>query len=347
MDPAGSGQSMMRGEIGMVQETATGRSWGACLAMVLLATLAGVGRAQAQTVTTIGGSIHYALQTTVIALTGVIVVVFFLIGVWLVISGLAGMIGSRGQTNVTGGIFKIGGGSILVSLPLALGIDVATLFGDGSNPYVGGGNDAVGAPQICLSASGAGGASNFPTTCVLHNIAINVVPVAVETAFIVCYIIALLVAGSVFIGLARSRRSNGVDEPKHWQLKLAVAGIMANIPVFLGDVAATLGWQSVVTGSGYQGISGGTVNSVLAYAAPAGSTLLQKYAETIQWALVVLSMFGVIYAIYGVALMLNVEQRNHSTAKAWVHVLGGVALANIWVVIKLAESTMFGQSGFI
>lgn len=329
----------------MVRRTETGRSWVACAAMVAVAILTMTGSAQAQTVTTIGGSIHYALKSTAIALTGAIVVFFFLAGIWMVISGLGVMIGGRGQFNVKGGLFRIAGGSILVSLPLALGIDVATIFGDGSTAYTGGGNATVGTPQVCLSMSG--GMKSFPTTCVLHNIAINVVPIAVEAAFVICYIIALIVAGNVFLGLARSRRNNGVDEPKHWQLKLAVAGIMANIPVFLGDVAATFGWQSVVTGSGYQGISGGTVNAALAYTASTGSTLLQKYAETIQWALVVLSMFGVIYAIYGIGLMMNVEHRNHSTAKAWIHVVGGVALANIGFFIKLASTSLFGQSSFI
>ena len=193
------------------------------------------------------------------------------------------------------------GGVLLTTLPVALGVDVMTFLDPRGSyyGYVGGGNNTVGQPQLCFSINGSG-SSSFPITCILQNIATNVVPVAIETTFILCYVIALVVALNIIVGLARSRRSYNSEPPKHWHIKLFIAGLLANIPVFMGDVATSFGYNSIVDENGYQGMSGSSPSSLLAYNPPGGTSALTQYASTIQWGMVILSMFGVFYFIYGV-----------------------------------------------
>lgn len=299
------------------------------------------------TPSTLGGAIQYFESNFFIGFTGALVVFAFVGGVVMVISGVTNIAkaGTRSGPPFSHGIFLFFGGVLLTTLPVALGVDVMTFLDPSGSyyGYVGGGNNTVGQPQLCFSING-GGSSSFPITCILQNIATNVVPVAIETTFILCYVIALVVALNIIVGLARSRRSYNSEPPKHWHIKLFIAGLLANIPVFMGDVATSFGYNSIVDENGYQGMSGSSPSSLLAYNPPGGTSALTQYASTIQWGMVILSMFGVFYFIYGVLLMLNTEDRHHSRSMAWVHVVGGVMLANIGTTIKWMSNTFLGIS---
>lgn len=321
--------------------------WRNLIASALFLTLADPAIAMAAgSPSTIGGAIEYFKQNFFVGFTGAFIVLAFIIGVVLTIYGVINISKSgRNGPPLAHGIYMMFGGFVMATLPAALGVDVMTILDPNSSfyGYVGGGNSAVGQPQVCFSVSGTGG-SNFPMNCVLQNIATNIVPVAVETSFILCYLIALIVAANIVVGLAKSKRSPSSEPPRHWHIKLIVAGILANIPLFLGDLATSFGYTSIVTENGYQGINGSSPSSLLAYTPPPGTTALTTYANTIQWAMVILSMFGVFYSIYGILLLLNTEDRHHSRSMAWVHIIGGVFLANIGLTVKLLSKTTLGIS---
>lgn len=265
---------------------------------------------------------------------------FFLCGVILVCAGLYHLASGHNQgsqTKKSHGGWMLLCGILMASLPLVLGVDVGTLLGVGA--FTGGDSASVGSTTSCLS-----GTSNSAMECVLRNISVNVVPIAIHTAFLGCYLVAAIIACSIILQLASSRRNN-VDEPRHWKIKLAVAGILLNVPMFLSDLGSSFGYGQLINGDGYQGLDGDSPSSLLTYVPPGGaSDALQQYAGTIQWAFVILSMFGIFYAIYGIALLMKFEEGHHTKASAWVHIVAGILLANIGETVQFIWPTFFGGS---
>lgn len=263
---------------------------------------------------------------------------FFMCGVILVCVGLyhlASGFNQNSQTKKAHGGWMLFAGFLMSALPLVLGVDVGTMLG--VSAFTGGNSASVGATTSCLS-----GSSDNAMECVLKNISVNVVPIAIHTVFIGCYLVAALITCSIILKLAESRR-NGVNEPEHWKAKLAVCGILLNVPTFLSELGASFGYGALIDGSGYEGLNGDSPSSLLTYSPPGGISELQKYEGTIQWAFVILSMFGIFYAIYGVALLMKFEDRQHTKASAWVHIIAGILLANIGQTVQYIWPTIFGS----
>lgn len=263
---------------------------------------------------------------------------FFLCGVVLVCMGLyhlASGFNQNSQTKKSHGGWMLLCGIVMSSLPLLLGIDVETMLG--VSAFTGGNSASVGATTSCLSGS----AGSDEMACVLRNLAVNVVPIAVHTVFVGCYLVAAIIACSIILKLAESRR-NGVNEPDFWKAKLAVCGILLNVPIFLSEFGSTFGYGSLIDGSGYEGMDGDSPSSLLTYVPPGDASGLQHYAGAIQWAFVILSMFGIFYAIYGIVLLMKFEDRQHTKASAWVHIIAGILLANIGQTVQYIWPTLFG-----
>ena len=288
---------------------------------------------------TVGSAIQYALSSTINAAAHLIILLAFLAGIYLLGSGLMLLYEASDQNRGTGmreGVLKLLAGSALCALPALLGISVETIL----NTAVYGGSTSapIGAVQSCVSISGS-----IPMTCVLKNIASNVVPIATEAAFVICWVVALILLFNTVYGLAVSQGRGGSAAPQYWKLKLVAAGILANLPIFLEIIANTLGVHTgTVNASGFQGMSGGQVSSILAYAPSGVSGQLAQYTQEISYGFVIISMFGIFYALYGLALLMNPQSNKSKFDIAW-HIIGGVALANPNYSVCLLVNTLMGS----
>lgn len=288
---------------------------------------------------TIGSVIHYALSSTVDAASHLVILLAFLGGLYLLGSGLLSLYEASDQNRNGGlkdGIFRLLGGAVLCALPSALGISVETVL---HAEIFGGSTSApIGAVQSCVSLNG-----KIPMTCVLKNIASNVVPIAVEAAFVICWLVALIILFNTAYGFAVAQGRGGSNTPQHWKLKLVAVGILANLPVFLETVAHTLGIHSgTVTSGGYQGMNGGQVASILAYVPPGMPNKLAQYTQEISYGFVIISMFGIFYALYGLVQLMDPQSKKSKFDIAW-HIIGGVALANPNYSVCLLVNTLMGS----
>jgi hypothetical protein len=267
-----------------------------------------------------------------------VVVIAFAIGLYLIGTGLiaiADASSNSGQVQYRDGIIKMLIGSALMALPTVLGVTVQTVLG--TAVYGGSANASVGGPQNCLASSGSGS-----LTCVLQNISVNVVPIAIETTFVMCWVFAVIILAMTLYQLSASNQRGG-DAPKNWKMKLVLVGILADFPFFMSSIESSLGiTNQTITSNGYAGMSGSNPNMMLAYQAPGGGALAQ-YSQAIGYAFVVISMFGVFYTLYGVGILMSENPRG-SKWSGIVHILGGIALANPKYVTCFFINTLLGNT---
>lgn len=287
---------------------------------------------------TIGASLSIFAQVIgpLITLTAVMSTV---VGAYLLFNGLksfADASSSRGQVTFNDGFAKLIGAVLLISIPETLGIGVTSLFGATYDTRVYDGSYEYGGVTSCISGGG------MILSCMANNIATNVVPVFLKVAFALMFLSGAALAAQTIYKMATQHGNGQRGHERGLVLKLLIAIVLANSPVFLGQMSETFG----ITGGTLSAI--GTINSsssLLAYNAPAG--MLSQYASLIASLFRIFVMFGVIAVWRGLFLLkagAEGSQQGAAGAGAW-HIIGGVFLVNIKFTVCLVLNTTAGGGG--
>ncbi len=260
---------------------------------------------------------------------------FYVVGILVFIMGIFKLAqNDRGNNGLASGTTMMLGGAALTILGHLLDTIVATIFNNGGS-YAGG-NSTVGAITSCTGSS-------LPLVCAAQNIATNVIPIATETAFDGCYFFAAYLFGTTLYKLAVSNRTGRFDPPENWVWKIIAAGVFANVPAAMTYVANTLGISSVIGTDGYEGLTDGTVSSLLAYTNSSNSNLAQ-FTQAISFIMVIISGFGVFYFISGVHNLMQSERSGKGgKGAAFWKMFGGVCMANCHTVATLILG-LFGSN---
>lgn len=285
---------------------------------------------------TVGSAFQNFQQNMIESLPNTISGVAFIAGTYLVIAGLWSV--AKADRNAPGfkhSIYMILCGSAISLTSALLNTDVATVFAGGS-VYAGDSSVTAGATENCYGT----GSGDLPVTCMMKNVATNVIPIAVETAFVACYFIAGIMLVTTLYGLAMSNRRGSAEPPKNWQMKLIGAGILANVPTALAAMSATLGFPALLGWANYSG-SVNSATNILSYL-PVGSGSDAQLAEALSFAFVIMSGFGVFYFIGGINMLINGDDNRNTKTKAFVHLLGGTLMANIQMTTYVLLNTLMG-----
>lgn len=258
----------------------------------------------------------------------------FLVGLFLVISGLIKLkeAGERGQ-GVSDGFFRLFGGGVLLAIPNAAGATITTFYGI-TNYQMNSGAGQVGAVQSCLQNSGG-------ITCVAQNIAQNMVPPFVEVSFDIMFMIGVFIIASTIYEIATNKASGRGDMPNGWFAKITLGALMANTPNLFYLISQTLGdTNATINTFGFQSSS-----SMLSYQANGGSAILQQYQALIGWVFQILVLFGVLSVWRGIMKLKSFADGSERSGigSGLTHIVAGVLLANAKWTTCLVSSTMFGQ----
>ena len=176
----------------------------------------------------------------------------YLVGIAICISGLLKIVESaeRGMTHdgaAIDGLMKIFFGSLLLVLPDIMGVGLYTLI-QSDTGYVGSlSGTGVGAPQDCLGASASGAAGGAGSanivTCVAQNLATNLVPIGIQVAFAMFYVVGLTMVFSVLVGLSKAHARGGRGLPEGWWVRLGIGFLSCNVPTLMGAIATSLGFH--------------------------------------------------------------------------------------------------------
>lgn len=290
-------------------------------------------------ISTFGDAVNSILSNLTGALPNGLSILFFLIGVYMIVAGLWGLANNYGDrgggTPVKGAIALILGGAALTTLITFFDSDLATVFG--AVGHYTGAKVSVGTPTNCLSAS-SGSGNGGQLDCILHNIGVNLIPVAVETLFIGCMLVGYGLVGSIIYKLAMSARRPGLEAPRHWGLKLFSAVLLGNFPWLVNLLSVTMGYQPLTDNSGYHGVQGGAASSLLSYSG-SGSGKLAQLSGVITWGCVIVSGFGLFYTAQGIFMLMSPES-HPNRGKAFAHIFFGVLMANIYMTAKFITNMM-------
>lgn len=294
--------------------------------------------------TNVGSAIQSFLSNLTSSFPTAISGAAFILGVYMVVAGTWSL-ARRGQDDrnsppMAHSVYLILGGAAMSMLVTLTNTNISTLL-NGATAYAGNSAATAGSTTTCISTSSSSGASSTAMECMLQNIGTNVISIAVEALFVGCYFISAIVTITTLYGLAMSRRRSGYDEPKNWQVKLIGCAMLGNVPSVMTMLAGTLGLSSVVTTSGYQGVTGSTASTLLTYTPTSGTTAsLEQFAQVITWVFVILSGFGVFYTVGGIFMLMNPDDNRHTKTKACIHIFAGCLLANIQATVTLITSTL-------
>jgi hypothetical protein len=295
----------------------------------------------------VGGMI-YSMASDIANPVGMLLIAgAYLTGFWLAYSGLMAFYrGSNGDHHrYAEGLLKLVGCALLCSLPDTFGVGVATFFGSNGS-YTGNlatafANHAV---QDCTTVSGDAG-----ITCVAKNVATNLVPIFVETSFVLMKVLGFCMGGSLIYKLAASQNERGRGLPDGWTVQMGVAFILCNAPSLWAAAETSLGVSNpLITGSGAQGLGQSGPPSMLAYtySGSGAGTLLASYQQLIGWCFVILVMFGIVAMWRGIMQLKAHAEGNKQgggLGSAFVHIIAGVILANGKYGTCLAMTSIIGQ----
>lgn len=288
---------------------------------------------------TFGAAVNLILSNLTGALPGALSILFFVLGIYMVFAGLWGLANNYGDrggaTPVKGAITLVLGGAALTSLVALFDTGLSTVFG--TVGYYTGAQVAVGTPTNCLATS-SGSGNGGQLDCILHNVGINLIPVAVETLFVACMLVGYATVGALIYKLAMSSRRPGVEPPRHWGLKLFGAVLLGNFPWLVNLLSITMGYQPLTDNSGYHGVQGGAASSILSYAGPSSGKLAQL-SGVITWGCVIVSGFGLFYTAQGIFMLMSPDV-HPNRGKAYAHIFFGVLMANIYETARFITNMM-------
>ncbi|MFC4236103.1 hypothetical protein ACFOY8_12770 [Thalassospira xianhensis] len=270
--------------------------------------------------------------------------VSYLIGVWLLGSALI-LLGKQDQNTSWGDVLlRAAGGSLMVSLPSALGVGLGTLLGETDNYQRDG--SSFGEPSVCI---GSGASSEGPLACILKNVEVNLVPVFIDVAFAFMVLFGLFMIAKSIYSMAVSHAQGQRGQGASWQGNLILGIILTNLPAFLHTIEETLGvGDGVLSEEGFNSSS-----SLLSYTGPSSSGVqfLAEYTAALNSLLTIFVMFGIVAIIRGFFILKAVSDggSQKSFGAGVTHIVGGVALANAKFTICIVTNTVLGignASGF-
>jgi hypothetical protein len=303
---------------------------------------------------TLGGIVNAAGTDLAKSFLLFLVAAAYLTGFWLCFIGLWKLAANadKGFTHDGAwldGIMRIAGGSLLIAMPDVLNCGLYTLYQDtmgyqGSISHAAGGGGSV---TDCLTGAGSG--STQVMTCVAKNVATNLVPVFVEVAFIMFYIVGIGMVFHVIHGLAKSSAHGSRGAPEGWLPRLIIGVLICNVPHLMQSLEVTLGFGAgEILANGAQGLTGGMAQppSLLAYSG-AGTSIaaLQQFSTLIGWVFVIMVMFGVLSVWRGLMHLkaLSEGNRQSSMGNGITHIVAGVFLANAKASTCALMSTFVGN----
>jgi|HigsolmetaAR206D_1030411.scaffolds.fasta_scaffold00553_10 hypothetical protein len=289
---------------------------------------------------------------------------FFLISCASFLAGLGllgmGLLRLARQHETREGLWRSGlahilAATLLMSLPDAAGIGVATVFGqnsqaalglagsgidDDGNSLFGGdgivpdiGSVEVGKTENCLI-------SEAPAACMAKNLAVNAVPMAIWTLFGIAFLMGLISFASAILDITKAQGQGGL--PRGWSMKLATSILLMNAASLFTLVSRTiLGRDDGPVGDGGLNAS----SSMLSYQIDTQVAVLQRYAEMIGWCFQILAFFGAWAFVRGIFLMKSsAEGRSEGGfGKAAVFIVAGILLANAKFSTCVLLTTVGGQ----
>lgn len=325
----------------------------ALAALTLLLLLAAAGPASADlggdgsgsaVMNTVGGMISALAKNITGPFSLLITGLGFLLGMGLIGSGLMKLAhaGDSHKAAVPDGFSRIAGGSALIGLPPMISAGVKSFYGSSVGSVTSDSTVLLSTTVDCMTAAGQGVA----LTCVAKNVALNVAPVFWSVLFGIAFLVgAATIAGALY-GAATSHSTGQRMMPKGWAGKLILGCLLCNFPALFVAVESTMGISTgTIATSGFIGLSGSSVSSILAYKASASAQILQQYAELIGWLFVILSIFGALAFWKGIMCFKALAEGNQqSTMGAGItHIIGGVLLANGKFTVCLVVGTLMGQ----
>lgn len=300
--------------------------------------------AQAQTTGTLGGLVGITIDNLWEPFWIVLLGSAFLLGVWLVATGLSRLRdigGSHGhaQGQAMDGITRIVGGALLVALPDTMNAGIMTFYGNITGHAMNSANGQVGGVNSCLATTG--GVAGSTLTCVAHNVASNLVPVFIEVSFGLLYLIGAAMILHALYTLATSHAAGHRQIPKGWVARIVIGALICNVPHLMSAIETTMGIQNgTILDTGYSQTS-----NLLAYNNTSGG-VLAEYSQLIGYLFQILVMFGVIAVWRGIFFLRSYAE---GTGRATVgqgltHIIGGVLLTNSKYSTCILMNTFMGAA---
>lgn len=266
---------------------------------------------------------------------GLLVTAAFVLGLWLIGTGLAKLrdVGSPHSSEALNASLRIFGGALLVALPDTIGMGLGTFYNTVTGHGLDG-SDGPGAVTSCLAA-------DVPFTCMAKNMADNLVPVFVEVAFALLFLIgAGMIAHAVYT-LATSQANGGRGQQGNWLARFIIGALICNVPLLMHSLETTFGITGgTIAADGFNASSG-----MLAYAPEGGAAAaLSRYTELIGYILRILVMFGVIAVWRGILYLRAFADGNDrgGMSPGITHIVGGVLLANAKFTTCMLMNTLLG-----
>lgn len=231
------------------------------------------------------------------------------------------------------------GGCLLCAIPQTISVSSFSLMGQ--QRYASGIGVNAGSVSTCVAGSAGSGAgasaidNTSPAECVMQNIGVNVVPVALNMIYALGMLIGFIIiaralaAFAIQYGTPQSRQTIG-----GLCAKIVIGSIACNLPAAMFIMQSTLGVGSgtmTMTGSV---ISGSSLPSIMTYTPSTDITILQDAGKTISWCFVFLSLVGVLAYCKGLAQLYAISVNGSaggraSLASAMTFMIAGIAVANM------------------
>lgn len=319
--------------------------WSVVLASVLLVGWGRLAWAQAGSApaNTVGGALLNLLGVVgpfEILLLGV----SFLLGVWLIGTGVMGVAtaasrlgGDRGRGYSDAGL-RIGLGAAVAALPSALGVGLETLWGKASVVFYGAAPPMVGETQNCLRVS------TGALSCVANNIARNVAPVGTFVAVVFSFLAGLVFIAKGLYAFAVRYTDGQPGRATGATTTLIVGVLLANVPFLVESVLVTLGAKSFFG----LGRNAYVYTSTLTYVPDSGGILAEQFNSLVRNIFIILTMFGAIAIIRGLIIIKNVSDgKGHMYGRTYgsgaTHIIAGALMTNMNWTICVFTNTFLGR----
>lgn len=280
------------------------------------------------------GDVFNTAQSQLQWITGILGIVFFVLGAWLIVSGITTLkdaVESQGtQVKYSHGFLKLAGGGFITSIDFLLIVGTEALTG--ASAWI--------QPSFTVADLAAvqdkgfiGMAANFATNAAG--------PLTLLVAG-VCVVIGIILVASAVIGMTKQGTPQARETAGQITAKFIAGICLVNSFWMINLLSETLGLGGPMNG-GWDG-----VNSLLSYGGGNSGNAATDYASKIVGlAFIALIPFGLIAFARGILIIKNSLGGNQqaSIGSGATHMIGGVALVNAHAAACLAITTFVSSDG--
>ncbi len=233
-------------------------------------------------------------------------------------------------------------GALVLAVPDTMNCGLLTLMGSGTGYYAEGVSKNVGTVSTCLTQSD----DASTVACIAGNVARNVVPVGSTFIMTLGVLVGFFVIVKAFVKHATNEGGRSSRGTLIGQIIIGI--VCANLSGAIAILGNTLGYKGSIMSSSGTELADGSVPADLLYTPDSSVAILKEFGDSISSILVILSMFGLIAFVRGIARLYAVSEGQGGHKEVFggiVFMVMGVVAVNIKATICLGVRTFVGGTG--